>query len=279
MQPLVSLVVPVFNGLPHLEALLTSLLQQTYPNLEIILSEGGGTDSSIKVLTSIVDPRVTVLAQPKGTSAAGNWTAVCAAATGVFTKLVCQDDLIYVDAVEKQVSDLTRHPDAVMAIAQRDIIDAHGSTVFRGRGLSGLRDDFVDGGSAIRACFRQGTNVMGEPLAVLFRTDALQRALPWRDEHPLMLDLSMYTKVAPTGGVAVRHESIGAFRVSNTSWSTRIARQQLAQIRGWQLDYQQTDTKLTRRDRISGTIGRHVQTNLRRLAYGYLSMRGRLEVK
>jgi hypothetical protein len=268
----------VFNGLPHLEALMTSLLQQTYPNLEIIVSEGGGTDSSIDFLKGIDDPRITIIEQPRGTSAAGNWTAVSAAATGDFTKLICQDDLVYPDAIGKQVSDLTRHPDAVMAIAQRDIVDARGSTIFRGRGLSGLRDDYVAGTTAIRECFRQGTNVIGEPLAVLFRTAALQQALPWQDENPLMLDLSMYAKVAPTGGIAVRPESIGAFRVSNASWSTRLARQQLEQTKRWQLEYREAnETSLTRGDRTRGTIGRHIQTNLRRLAYGYLSMRGRLE--
>ncbi len=278
VEPLVSVVVPVFNGLPHLEALMRSLLQQTYPNLEIIVSEGGGTDSSLDFLMGIGDPRITIIEQPRGTSAAGNWTAVSAAATGDFTKLICQDDLVYPDAIEKQVSDLTRHPDAVMAIAQRDIIDARGSAIFRGRGLSGLRDDYVAGTTAIRECFRQGTNVIGEPLAVLFRTDALQRALPWQDDNPLMLDLSMYAKVAPTGEVAVRHESIGAFRVSNASWSTRLARQQLEQTKRWQLEYQQAnEASLTRGDRVRGTLGRHVQTNLRRVAYSVLSARGRLD--
>ena len=272
------MVVPVFNGLPHLEALMRSLLEQTYPNLEIIVSEGGGTDSSIDFLKEIGDPRITIIEQPRGTSAADNWTAVSAAATGDFTKLICQDDLVYPEAIEKQVSDLTPHPDAVMAIAQRDIIDARGATIFRRRGLSGLLGDYVAGGSAIRECFRQGTNVIGEPLAVLFRTDALQRALPWQDENPLMLDLAMYAKVAPTGGVAVRHESIGAFRVSNASWSTRLARQQLEQTKRWQLEYQQAnEASLTRADRIRGAIGRHVQTYLRRVAYSVLSARGRLD--
>ena len=255
-----------------------SLLQQTYPNLEIIVSEGGGTDSSLDFLREIDDPRIMIIEQTRGTSAAGNWTAVSAAAAGDFTKLICQDDLIFDDAIEKQVSDLTRYPQAVMAIAQRDIIDARGSTIFRGRGLSGLQDDYVAGGSVIRECFRKGTNVIGEPLAVLFRTDALHRALPWQDENPLMLDLSMYAKVAPTGGIAIRHESIGAFRVSNASWSTRLARQQLEQTKRWQLEYQQAnETSLTRGDRVRGTFGRHIHTNLRRLAYSVLSARGRLD--
>ena len=46
MSPLVSIVVPVFDGMPHLVALTESLLGQTYPHLEIVFSEGGGSDGS-----------------------------------------------------------------------------------------------------------------------------------------------------------------------------------------------------------------------------------------
>lgn len=268
----------MFNGLPHLEALMASLLCQTYPNLEIVVSEGGGSKSSLDFVSEIKDSRIRIIEQPRGTSAAANWNAASEAANGVFTKLICQDDIIYPHAIEKQVSDLAGHPDAVMAIAQRDIIDAHGATIFRRRGLSGLRGDYVDGSQAIRECFRHGTNVIGEPLAVLFRTAALQQAMPWQDQNPLMLDLSMYEKVAAAGGMAIRRESIGAFRVSTDSWSIRLARQQLEQTKRWQTQYTATNSgDLTRGDRIRGTIGRHIQTNLRKVAYSVLFARGRLD--
>jgi len=166
----------------------------------------------------------------------------------------------------------------VMSTAQRDIIDAKGTPIFRGRGLSGLTGEIIDGSAVIHACFRQGTNVIGEPLAVLFRTQVLQDALPWEDENPLMLDLSMYSKVAPLGGLVTRQESIGAFRVSNASWSTRLAKEQLKQTKSWQAGYAATHPELvTAMDRFRGTTGRHIQTSLRRAAYAVLSARGRLD--
>ena len=101
VPPLVSIVVPVFNGMPHLVALTESLLAQSYSNLEIIFSEGGGTDGSMDYLCSIADDRVSIITQPTGTSAAQNWTAVTNAANGDYIKLVCQDDLLAPDAIEK----------------------------------------------------------------------------------------------------------------------------------------------------------------------------------
>lgn len=271
-----SVVVPVFNGLSHLPALVECLLKQSYPNLEIVFSEGGGSDGSLDLLRGIDDPRVRIIELPAGTSAAENWTAASQAASGEFTKLICQDDVLYPDAITQQVQDLMDNPNAVMATSVRDIIDAHGRTIFRGRGLSGLSGDVVSGDRVIRECFRQGTNVIGEPLAVLFRTGALKTALPWLDDNPLMLDLSMYSKVAPSGDVVLRRNSVGAFRVSNASWSTRLAKEQIKQTHRWQQDYAHTHSPSSV-DQVRGFLGRHVQTNLRRAAYAYLSARGRLD--
>lgn len=274
MPPLVSIVVPVFNGMPHLPALVDSLLAQDYPNLEFIFSEGGGTDASGDYLAGLRDDRVRILHHPPGTSAAANWTAASQAAQGDSIKLICQDDILYPTAVSEQVSDLTAFPGAVMAIAKRDIIDARGKTILRSRGLAGIPRSPVPGAHAIRACYLHGTNVIGEPLAVLFRTEALKSALPWQDAIPLMLDLSMYAKVAPEGTVVPRFNSVGAFRVSPSSWSTRIASDQSDQTKRWQDDYAQHATPVpTSVDRTRAFIGRHLSTAMRRAAYALLGTR------
>ena len=279
MQPLVSIVVPVFNGMPHLRDLTQALQQLTYPNLEFVFTEGGGSDEGWEYLNSIADPRFRLIQMPPGTTAAGNWTAASLQAQGEFTKLVCQDDLLYPSAIDQQVRDLVANPSAAMAIAQRDIVDARGNILFRKRGLAGLPKtaSLIPGEQVMHACYLQGTNVLGEPLAVLFRTEHLQSAMPWDDTDPLMLDLSTYQKVAPTTDVALRWESIGAFRVSDTSWSTRIAHEQLEQTKRWQDNYRNASpTPFTRTEQLRATAGRHLSTNLRRAAYTSLRLRGGL---
>lgn len=278
-RPRVSVVVPVFNGLPFLEELTQSLLAQDYPNLDLVFSDGGSSDGSVDYLRTLKDPRVRVLEQPAGTTAAENWTAASRASEGEFTKLICQDDLLYPSAITHQVHDLLECPEAVMAVAVRDIVDAHGTVRYRGRGLAGVdrRTRSVPGTSLIRASYLAGTNVIGEPLAVLFRTSALKQHLPWRDHNPLMLDLSMYERVAPEGEVVVRWESVGAFRVSGTSWSTRLARQQGEQTRRWQEEFAASaQPPVSALERIQAGWGRRRQILTRRLAYAVLGRQGAL---
>ena len=46
MNPLVSVVIPVYNVEPYLYECVTSVVEQTYTNIEIILVDDGSTDNS-----------------------------------------------------------------------------------------------------------------------------------------------------------------------------------------------------------------------------------------
>ena len=53
--PLVSIVVPVWNGEAHLRESLDSILAQTYPQLEVIVVDDASTDSTPEILASYGD--------------------------------------------------------------------------------------------------------------------------------------------------------------------------------------------------------------------------------
>ncbi len=274
VSPRVSVVVPVFNGMPYLRDLADALIKQDYPDLEIVFSETGSTDGSAEFLATLDDPRIRIIT-PDAPGAARNWTAATEAAQGDFIKLVCQDDLIVAGAISRQVQDLEPHPTAVMAFAPRDIIDARGSVLYAKRGCQGLRPGLHNGADVIRRCYLTGGNIIGEPLTVLFRREPLLATMPWDDSNPLMLDVTQYAMVAPQGDVVVREESIGAFRVSNSSWSTRLAHVQRAQFARWQHEYAASlPTPPSRLDRTRAWLGREKNALQRRVAYRVLRMKG-----
>jgi glycosyltransferase involved in cell wall biosynthesis len=272
---LVSVVIPIFNGMAHLPTALDSVLAQTHAELDVVLVDGGSTDGSREWIHEVGDPRVRSLTMPHGTTAADNWTEASRAASGDFVKLLCQDDVLYPRAIEHQLEDLTRAPGALFAVAQRDVVDAAGGMLYRRRGCAGLRGGQVDGVRALRAAYLNGTNVFGEPLAVLFRRAPLDAALSWNDERPFLLDLELYTRVLQTGPIVVRRESIGAFRVSSSSWSTRLVKAQTEQMRHWQNEVEHVlAPPPSPVERTRARMMRHQQTFLRRTAYRVLKFRG-----
>ncbi len=74
-QPLVSIIVPIYNTARYLPACLDSIIAQTYQNLEIILIDDGSTDHSGQIADNYAkkDPRIKVIHQKnQGQSAARN---------------------------------------------------------------------------------------------------------------------------------------------------------------------------------------------------------------
>ena len=76
MNPLVSVIVPVYNMSKYLRQCLDSVLSQTLKEIEIICVDDGSTDDSLEILSEIAvkDSRVRVLQQEnKGSGAARNY--------------------------------------------------------------------------------------------------------------------------------------------------------------------------------------------------------------
>ncbi len=100
-DPLVSVIVPVYNVEPWLEECLASIRGQTYSRLEIIVIEDGSTDGSALVMERHrEDHRIRMLRHPRnlGPSAARN-TGIDAS-TGDYLLFVDADDLIHPRLVE-----------------------------------------------------------------------------------------------------------------------------------------------------------------------------------
>lgn len=271
--PLVSIVIPVFNGMAYLEETVASVLAQTYPNIELVLVDGGSTDGSKEWVESFSGKAIKDYL-PSGSGAAKTWTRTCELATGKFVKLLCQDDVIYPHAIRDQVSDFEKYPAAKIAFAQRNIIGPSGQVLSRSRGCQGMPAGLVDGKKALLAGYRAGTNIFGEPEAVLFDRQALQSALPWDDQYPFLLDMFFYSKILRNSPAVVRREPIGAFRISSSSWSTRLVGEQRRQFRAWQRQAAEFAGQTNLSDHVLAYINNEKTTLLRRAAYRWLTWRG-----
>jgi glycosyltransferase involved in cell wall biosynthesis len=111
--PLVSVIIPVYNGVTFLSDALTSVLQQTCQNFEIILVDDGSSDGSYALAQKIAgeDCRIKVLRQPNGGTQAARDTALHHA-SGEWIALLDQDDVWLPQKLELQIALLTSSPRA-----------------------------------------------------------------------------------------------------------------------------------------------------------------------
>lgn len=110
VDPLVSIMVPVYNVERYLEACLSDLRNQTLGSLEVICVNDGSTDGSIEILqrVSALDDRIKVISQSnKGYGAALN--EALRVATGKYVGIVEPDDRVKPDMFESLLNVIERH--------------------------------------------------------------------------------------------------------------------------------------------------------------------------
>ena len=103
-SPLVSVIVPVFNGERYIGATLDSALTQTYTAIEVIVVDDGSSDGSRRIVESRAagDSRIRLLVQANGGVAAARNRAI-AASRGEFIAPLDADDLWEPTKIERQV--------------------------------------------------------------------------------------------------------------------------------------------------------------------------------
>ncbi|MET1036698.1 MAG: glycosyltransferase family 2 protein [Aeromicrobium sp.] len=117
-RPVLSVVVPVYNGALHLDEALRSIRRQDYRRLDVVVIDDGSTDDSLAIAHrhAKADRRVRVLSQANAGVGAARRAAV-AAATGSFLTFIDADDTVTrtgirraMDVLEETGSDLSVMP-------------------------------------------------------------------------------------------------------------------------------------------------------------------------
>lgn len=122
---LVSVALPVRNGMPYLPLAVESLLAQTYRSIEIIVVDDGSDDETPNYLDSLSDTRVRVVhAERRGVAAAMN--RGLSEAWGEFYARQDADDLSFPDRIDRQVAHLRQHGDVDVVATSLVFVDADG---------------------------------------------------------------------------------------------------------------------------------------------------------
>lgn len=102
---LVSIISPVYNAAETIEDMLHSVLNQSYPNWELILVDDCSTDNSVALINPYLDdPRIKLLQNESNLGPAKTRNRAIEAATGRFIAFLDSDDMWLPGKLEKQVA-------------------------------------------------------------------------------------------------------------------------------------------------------------------------------
>jgi len=130
--PIVTVLLPVYNGDRYLRAAAEGILQQTFKSLDLLIVDDGSTDGTEAICRSFTDPRVHVVRHQNN---AGLVSALNSGIERIRTKYVARmdaDDWSLPDRLARQVTFLESRPDiAACGSWARELVDGRLRAVMR----------------------------------------------------------------------------------------------------------------------------------------------------
>lgn len=176
-HPLVSIVMPVFNGERFLREALDSLLAQSFTDFELRIADNASTDATAAICLKYAakDSRIIYHRHAENLGVFGNTEWLYRQAKGEFLMLVGDDDVYESDCLARYVEQIRDRNDVILVYSDYAWIDVEGR-----RSESGLKHFMAatDGIDQNLGRYIRAPIVL--PLMMgLFRTTVVQRALPF----------------------------------------------------------------------------------------------------
>jgi len=228
--PQVSVCIPVYNCEKYIGQAIESVLAQTFFDWELIILDNSSSDNTLDFVKSYSDARIRVIESDKNLGMEANWNKALTEAKGHYIKLLPADDYLLPNCLEKQVEIFDRpgNKTVVLISSGRNIIDQSGNLLIK-RTFPG-KEGFIKGYTAIRRVIRAGTNLLGEPGAILFKREVLRQAGQFDGSLIYVIDVDLWTRILLLGDLYVIHEPLSAFRLSSGSCSVEVTSLQSEQF-------------------------------------------------
>lgn len=210
--PTVSVLLPTYKYARYLPQAIESILNQTYSDFELIISDDASEDGSIDILRSYAarDDRIRWHVQSPNLGIGHNWNWCLERASGKFIKYVFGDDyLLSRDALKRLVELIELSDDIAISASARIVVDeeSHPIELWNHIGRPGV----FDGSETINWSLRTNCNLIGEPSVVLFRKEFVAR--PFDVTFKQVLDWEFWIHLLQRGHLAYTDEPLCAFRI------------------------------------------------------------------
>lgn len=125
----VTVVMPVYNGMPYLKEAIESVLSQSFQNFEFLIIDDGSTDQSIACIASYEDPRIRFIRNEQNKGQARTLNRGLELAQGEYVARLDQDDVCLPRRLEVQLLYMVKRPNLAITCTWEHTIDAYGRRV------------------------------------------------------------------------------------------------------------------------------------------------------
>jgi glycosyltransferase involved in cell wall biosynthesis len=227
-SPPVSIVIPTYQGERFLEETLASVRAQTYPALEIIISDDGSTDRTLEIVKDFqqqtaLDCQVFT---HEHLGMVDNWNCAVSRSRGKYIKFLLQDDLLDANCVSEMVELAESDREIGLVFSRRDLLlseeaKTNDTCLAIVRQIENLHSGWsrlalVQSGRSLLSDprFLEGCiNKIGEPSTVLIRKEVFDTVGEFDPDLCQHVDIDMWCRIMLNYQVGFIDRTLSFFRV------------------------------------------------------------------
>lgn len=201
----VSVLIPLYNRASYIQDTINSVLEQDYPDIELIVIDDGSTDGGDRLVQAYADRGELQLLRHPGNVNKGQAAALnlgLAVATGEFIAILDSDDLYVPGKISKQVDFLRQHPDIGLVYGNGKGIDAQGRVLYDINYDN--RIEVSDPNALLLDCYFLLPQNSLVRASVYAQAGQFDESLRSGQDHDMLIRLAEHTRIA--------HQSIDSFR-------------------------------------------------------------------
>ena len=187
-SPLISVLMPAYNAEKYIGEAISSVLNQTFGDFELIVINDGSTDKTEEIILSFSDTRICYVKNEKNIGVIATRNKCVEMATGKYCALLDADDIALPIRFEKQLQFFKTYPDYALCGSWAYLIDTKGYKIGRIK--------FIDDYNLLQISFLFSCPIINP--SVMVRTEILKK-IKYRQEILIAEDIDLFIRIINFG--------------------------------------------------------------------------------
>lgn len=217
IAPLVSVVMPAFNAGKYIHTSISSVLAQSYDNIELIIINDGSSDNTLQVAQSFSDKRIRIINIVENRGIVYALNTGLKVARGKYIARMDADDYCYKDRIKLQVDFLEKNSDIVILGGGHRIVSENNMVLTKQ--YFPLRYEYIIAEAIFNSPFSH--------ITVMFRSDYVKKnKVEYQDKHKAAEDYELWVRVIEKSRVANIPYILADYRVNREGQTSKHSKDQ-----------------------------------------------------
>ncbi|MBQ5787183.1 MAG: glycosyltransferase [Oscillospiraceae bacterium] len=205
-EPLVSVIMPAYNVEAYVSEAISSVLDQSWQNFELIIVDNASTDATCDEIRRFSDPRIRFLQNDRNIGVAGSTNRAIGVSRGEYLALMDADDVSLPDRLQAQLTAMENDPGIMVLGTASSVIDPEGKAV-------GCTAALPDSPKYFQARLLLGNLEFCNSTAMIRKSFLDRHHLSYREGVPGLSDYRFYMEASKLGAISCLADIHHRYRV------------------------------------------------------------------